>query len=331
MKGVSIEKLVYTQLFPKARATDPEDFDAFLNRHLIAEIKSETLAFYGQLETLESKYPGLDYTNRTHRIRLSRYTWHRRLFRALDALGLTPAEISNLSRWQGTKWAKEKYEKETGVEIRDTAADGIPTWDDELGRAVGDEREVSNNDEEAASQDNAQEEEESSDADNNHDQGQEARGDAQGDEEASESEFRSVGVELNRRLLAGAARREAGDVNAVLDEEWEQWLKHIVDNGLLYPNIASQRVQEYIVSTLVPSGLVPVDTMSAAREGRWSEIPEYLHAILRLMIQAEQREQAIRPADDEAPGAHSPASSSVLRRMLGNSRPGRVTADAPGA
>jgi hypothetical protein len=117
MKAQPVEKLVHEHLFPRARATDPDNFLAFVNRHLLSEVRAETQAFYGHLDTQESKYPGLDYNHRIHRIRLSRYPWHRRLFRAFDALGLTPAEISNLTRWEGTKWAKEKYEEEHGVKI----------------------------------------------------------------------------------------------------------------------------------------------------------------------------------------------------------------------
>jgi hypothetical protein len=63
-------------------------------------------------------------------MRLGRYTWHRRLFGAFDKLGLTPSEIAGLTKWEGTRWAKEKYEKEHSIKIRDTAGDCIHDWVD---------------------------------------------------------------------------------------------------------------------------------------------------------------------------------------------------------
>lgn len=332
MKGTPVEKLVYEHMFPKARASDPDNFQAFLTRYLVGEVRSETQAFYGHLETQEAKYPGLDYANRTHRIRLSRYPWHRRLFRAFDALGLTPAEIANLTRWEGTKWAKEKYELEHGVKIRDTTADGIPTWDDELGRAVGEVKDVTNNDDEAINNEDEQEEEEDNDNDNDAGDDREAAGDDQGDEEASESELLSVGIELNARLRAGAARREAGDTNAVLDEEWEQWLKHIIDSGLLHDNMSQQAFRQFFESTVVPAGLVPAEVMSAARAGRWSDVPEYLHSLLRRTLEPEQRAQWDSAAGGTSPGGSGSRNTySDLRLPVGESGTSQMTADAPGA
>lgn len=326
MKGIPVEKLVHAQMFPNARASDPENFQAFVDRNLIGEVHAESLAFYGPGNTLESKYPGLDYTNRTHRIRLSRFPWHRRLFRAFDALGLTPGEIGRLTTWKGTKWAKEKYEKETGVKIRDTTADGMATWDDNLGHAVGGVKGFTNSDD-----DNEPEEEEENDDNNNHDRGREVRDDDQDDEEASESELHSVGLELNARLRAGAARREAGDVNAVLDEEWEQWLKHIIESGFLHSN-SGGTIQGLFASAGIPAALVPVDAMSAARAGRWSDVPEYLHVILRLTIEAEQRGQFEGAAGGTAPGRTGTRRTySALRLPVGDSAPSQMATDTSGA
>jgi hypothetical protein len=68
-------------------------------------------------------------------MRLGRYTWHRRLFRAFDTLRLTPSEIAGLTKWEGTRWAKEGYEKEHSIKIRDTTGDCIHDWvDPELRR-----------------------------------------------------------------------------------------------------------------------------------------------------------------------------------------------------
>lgn len=309
MKGVSTEDLVYDQLFPKARANDPQNFQAFCTRCLIGEVRSETQAFYGHLDTQEAKFPGLDYNDATHRIRLGRFTWHRRLFRAFDTLGLTPSEIDNLTRWEGTKWAKDKYEKEHGVIIRDTASDDIPTWDDELGAAVYDSKyappqiEIVSVDDDVSSARTAtpeQQSERSEEAVQHQEEDEEDEEDidapteqivvveAPATVEASEPELESVGVSLNARLREGAARREAGDTNAVLDEEWEQWIKAIIDSGLLHEDMSDTAFQQFFDSIVMPAGLVPVDVMSAARAGSWDEVPQFLHAILRRTLEAEQ-------------------------------------------
>ena len=305
MKAQPVEKLVHEHLFPRARATDPDNFLAFVNRHLLGEVRAETQAFYGHLDTQESKYPGLDYNHRIHRIRLSRYPWHRRLFRAFDALGLTPAEISNLTRWEGTKWAKEKYEEEQGVKIRDTLSDGFPTWDDDLGRAVyagaGEDNEDDDDEaggtggnelaegEHAGGQGQEQANNHMDEDDDEDDDGDDDHQPADGQVDGDESELRSVGVELNNRLRAGVARRAAGDTNAVLDEEWEQWLKQIVDSGLLHENMSDQAFHQFFESTIIPAGLLPGNVTAAAVAGRWSEVPEYLHNLLRRTLQADLR------------------------------------------
>jgi hypothetical protein len=130
MKCRPIDQLVFEQMFSHKglRQNDPQNFGTLRERHLIVEVRQEVHFFYGHLDTQEAKYPGLDYTNKTHRIRLGRWPWHRRLFRAFDALGLTAAEINSLTKWEGTKWAKERFEREQGITIRDTTADCMGTW-----------------------------------------------------------------------------------------------------------------------------------------------------------------------------------------------------------
>lgn len=128
MRRPAPDKLAYAYLFPRPKPTDPQNFHEFLERNLVLEVRQEVHSFYGHLDTQEAKYPGLDYTHPGHRTRLSRWPWHRRLFRAFDHLGLTPYEIGNLTKWEGTKWAKERYEKEQNITIRDSAADGMPDY-----------------------------------------------------------------------------------------------------------------------------------------------------------------------------------------------------------
>ncbi|VZH87449.1 unnamed protein product [Fusarium fujikuroi] len=251
MKGCPIDELVYECMFPRPKSNDPQNFQALLQRLLIPEVRQETHSFYGHLDTQEAKYPGLDYTHHTHRIRLSRWQWHRRLFRAFDSLKLTGAEIAGLTKWEGTKWAKEKYEKEQGP-VR---------WEVE-----------------------------------------------------SEDELDSVGVELNERLRDGVARRDAGDTSAVLDEEWEQWLKNAIESGEI--NYLNDHI--FHDSDTVPAALFPPGLLSTARAGQWHEIPESLHRILRRTLQSEDpnRPQQMQTLPPPQPQTSSLRSTSSLRRRL---------------
>ncbi|KAL7808953.1 hypothetical protein V8C44DRAFT_150319 [Trichoderma aethiopicum] len=269
MRGPPIDQLVYEHMFPKPKTFDPQDFSALLQRSLIPEVRQETHAFYGHLDTQEAKYPGLDYTHPTHRIRLSRWQWHRRLFRAFDALGLTHAEISSLTKWEGTKWAKEKFEAEQGIVIRDTAADDMPDWTEPAARpSTQPARAVRISTLALPSLD---------DDDNM-------------DVEESDEELASVGVPLNERLRAQAARREAGDTSVVLDEEWEQWLKNAIDSGELA--VLTDRMTAEMLGQSHSSGSGASNPLSdgmlhRARAGQWSEIPEILQPLLRRTIDNE--------------------------------------------
>ncbi|TFB07215.1 hypothetical protein CCMA1212_000858 [Trichoderma ghanense] len=271
MRGPPIDQLVYEHMFPKPKTFDPQDFSALLQRSLIPEVRQETHAFYGHLDTQEAKYPGLDYTHPTHRIRLSRWQWHRRLFRAFDALGLTHAEISSLTKWEGTKWAKEKFEAEQGIVIRDTAADDLPDWTETAARpwqSTQPARTVRIN---TLAMPNLDDNENM-------------------DVEESDEELSSVGVMLNERLRAQAARREAGDTSVVLDEEWEQWLKNAIDSGELA--VLTDRMTAEMLSQSHPSSSAASNPLSdgmlhRARAGQWSEIPEILQPLLRRTIENE--------------------------------------------
>lgn len=58
-------------------------------------------------------------------MRLGRFKHHKRLFDAFDTLGLTYGEIQDFCCWEGTKWARERYEKDEGVKVVDTTGDEI--------------------------------------------------------------------------------------------------------------------------------------------------------------------------------------------------------------
>jgi hypothetical protein len=300
MKGRPVDQIVYECMFPRPKSNDPQNFHALLQRSLIPEVRQETHAFYGHLETQEAKYPGLDYTHRTHRIRLSRWPWHRRLFRAFDGLRLTNAEIAGLTKWEGTKWAKEKFEREQGISIRDTTADGFPDSteiEDHLHTSEHNIDGVEYLDDEEENDDDM-------------------------DVESDLEEIESVGVQLNERLRAQAARREAGDSTAVLDEEWEQWLKNAIEAGE-FPFLEEHMDHHGTDSgnNIVPAALFPPGMLSAARAGQWNEIPDFLHPMLRRTLESEDpnRDDALQQAGEISnPSSTNPPSAYHRRRFLGN-------------
>ncbi|PVH74493.1 hypothetical protein DL98DRAFT_429350 [Cadophora sp. DSE1049] len=219
MKGPAVDQLVYEFMFPKPKPNDPQNFQGLLQRNLVPEVRLETQAFYGHLSSQEAKYPGLDYSYQPHRVRLSRYPWHRRLFRAFDNVGLTKHEIASLTKWEGTRWAKERFEREQGIVIRDTTADGISDWVPPQLRVPvaplahrADIEDMEDIQEDEETEDNEPENEMDEDIDD------------------SDVEIQSVGVALNEQLRANAALREAGS-DTVMDEAWEQWLKEAAESG----------------------------------------------------------------------------------------------------
>jgi hypothetical protein len=295
MKGRPTEQLVYECMFPRPKQNDPRNFHEVLTRMLVYEVRSEVQAFYGELKTPEHKYPGLDYNHPTHRIRLSRFRWHKALFKAFDALRLTPAEISNLTKWEGTKWAKERYEKEHGELVRDTAADGIPNWIEPA------DRHAASPSAPAASA-----------AARGQDGLREDTNDDAGAEDESEDELQSsIGVELNERLRARVAAHNAGDTSLPLDEAWEQWLKAAMESGSygdlgdLTESMAAlspaMRAEDFFSSAL----------LDAARDGQWADLPGVLHEPLRRMVEAERA--AARQADAATAQAAAAAAAAAER------------------
>lgn len=207
-------------------------------RNLVPEVRSETVCFYGPIDCLEAQYPGLDYANPAHRVRLGRFPCHRKLFRVFDELRLSDHEIQTLCRWEGTRWARERYEKDEGVIIRDT------TWDDielavhtEPAASRTDGRGGHDTDEEEAGQ-MIEEDVESADESEDHLTGDSDPDDVDAAEDESEDELQhSIGVELNHRLILATEARARGE-EAILDPDWEQWLKEAAERGAV-PDIPS--------------------------------------------------------------------------------------------
>lgn len=307
MKGRSIDQIVYECMFPKPKSTDPQNFQGLLQRQLVPEVRLETQAFYGHLSSQEAKYPGLDYSYQPHRNRLSRYPWHRRLFRAFDNLKLTNSEIAGLTKWEGTRWAKERFEREQGVVIRDTTSDGIDDWVEpelRVPMAQGQRADVED-------MEDIQEDERELEVEN--------EGDEDMDED-SDVEIRSVGLELNERLRAAVAQREAGDTATVMDEEWEQWLKDAVEAGGI-PFLSSELSPNANIPGTRPaieSQAMHPRVLNAARLGQWHQIPDFLHDMVRQNIENNNRRLENAPQHTMPPSAprrESPwtATSSSLR------------------
>lgn len=209
-----ISVLVYNQLFPHPRPDDPSSFSAHLSKNLVGEVRIETATFYGSLDTIEARYPGLNYSHLPHRKRLGRFPHHARLFQAFDALGLTESEIAGFCRWEGTLWARERYERDEGVKVRDTTGLEIGEWVDRRSRTTRNKGINVKTDIEVEIEE-VRPAEEAMDSE---------MADQDEEDEESDEEVESVGFELNQRLIQAAAMREQG-VSVVMDPEWEQFLK----------------------------------------------------------------------------------------------------------
>ena len=138
-----------------------------------------------------------------------------------DYLRLSDHEIQTLCKWEGTRWARERFEKDEGVKVRDT------TWDDiqpyqrchptVIRGGINVEMEGENGDEEV-------------DGDEEEDEDEQMEDEEDEDGESEDELQQSVGVELNERLIAATAARARGE-DATLDADWEQWLKEAAERG----------------------------------------------------------------------------------------------------
>lgn len=218
----SITPLVYRHIFPIQKPNDPTSFQAHITRNLVPEVRAETLCFYGTIDCLESQYPGLDYAKPAHRLRLSRFAQHRKLFQVFDQLRLSDHEIQALCKWEGTRWARERFEKDEGVRVRDT------TWDDISPCQRSHPTVVREGFDAEMEGDNGSDELEGEEDEDEDEQMEDEEEDEDGE---SEDELQqSVGVELNERLMSATAARARGE-DTTLDADWEQWLKEAAERG----------------------------------------------------------------------------------------------------
>ncbi|QKX53419.1 uncharacterized protein TRUGW13939_00498 [Talaromyces rugulosus] len=279
MHKPSIAEAVHNATFPRPKSNDPTSFEAHIKRNLVPEVRMETSMFYGSLDCIEAQYPGLDYSYGPHRMRLGRFPWHRKLFRVFDDLGLTKAEIAFLCRWEGTKSARERYEKEEGTKVRDTTADGVRPATPSPGpiaRFASDEvaqpssTRASTVKEEAIVKvnpiitDHLEEEKKDDDEEEEDEEEEEARKEKEEEEdeeeeESSDEEMESYGLQLNQRLLYATAARERG-ANVPMDEDWEQWLKEAVERGNYSDMLDAIRTGQPVGNaSLNPSSPIPAN------------------------------------------------------------------------
>lgn len=233
MRKPSVGQIVYNATFPRPRTSDPGSFGAHITRNLVPEVRVETSLFYGSLDCIEAQYPGLDYSYGPHRMRLSRFPWHRKLFKTFDELGLTEEEISSLCRWEGTKSARQRYEAEEGVTVRDTTAHSVRPASPQPAPSI----EIHFNDCDfcgTEEEDDQIIETQSNDTvravDSRASSYRSSEEEHEIEDELSDEEMESCGVALNNRILAAMAARDQG-TDVPLDEDWEQWLKEAGERG----------------------------------------------------------------------------------------------------
>ena len=137
---------------------------------------------------------------------------------------MAPSEIEALCRWEGTKYARQKYERDNDTIVRDTTWDEVEVPEHREAVAVvmqlrggsDDMRDRDTLKETKAARVNVEDETEKF-----------------GEETLEESEDeleQSIGVELNRRLIAASEARARGE-EVIMDEDWEQWLKEAAERS----------------------------------------------------------------------------------------------------
>ena len=300
-----IWKLVIAQLISSKKDLTLSDWRSYITQYLVPEIKLESARFFGGIDDQESRYPGLDYANPAHRLRLGSFHHHAGLFKAFDKLRLTEHEIYMLCKWHGTKRAKDEHERNRQTTVIDTTWAGVHRYqlleptvtvphdsqnvvDNSRARPRLDGSVLQGEDEDMADS----EDEESYNMDEDEDLS----------EEESEDELQqSIGVELNQRLVASAeanAEARARGEQVITDAEWEQWMKDAAERGETLGTFASGLPSAMMDQTPLP----------------WRpEIPNILGVNIGLPNPASQSQPAA--PQPSASREHRP-SASLLRTVL---------------
>ena len=185
--------------------------------------------------------------------------------------------------------------------IRDTTSDGIEDWVEPHLRVrvegSSQRADVENMEDIQEDEAEAEAEAEAEDDEGNDDM-----------DEDSAGEMQSVGIELNERLRAAVAQREAGNAATVMDEEWEQWLKEAVEAGGI-PFLSSDLSPNANIPGTRPATESPAmhpRLLNAARLGQWQQIPDFLHNMVRQNIEANNlRVENTPPITDLTPNTSS--------------------------
>ena len=234
MQKPEIWKLVLAHLAPSKTELSSSDWRSYVSRYIVPEVRQESVRFFGSIDSQEAQYPGLDYANPAHRLRLKSFPNHHKLFIIFDKLRLTEGEINNLCKWHGTKRSREDFEKKHNFQIADT------TWEDVhpyqylepiITLREGDATAI--NFQSTNVQNRAVEEDEQ--MENVHDAGEDVDEGHMTGQESEDEVQHSVGLELNARLRANAeadAEARARGEQVTMDAEWEQWLKEAAERGM---------------------------------------------------------------------------------------------------
>ncbi|TKA33276.1 hypothetical protein B0A50_00829 [Salinomyces thailandicus] len=279
-----IANVLYNHLFPAPTSIDPPSFAAHLARNLVPEVRIEVATFFGHLNSIEARYPGLDYCHAPHRKRLGRFKHHKRLFDAFDFLGITYQEIQDFCCWEGTKWARERYEADENVVVSDTTGDDIGPFVDRRELREVEEQKQKNGvgqlqistimEETNGTLGNhpADNEEDMSDAESGSEDGEEEEEDEEEDHEMTETPAEAAAREHH---MADLARRREQAINQRIIAAWEQgqtlpleieqYLKEQSENGRLP---ASLDLRHLIATNRANTGgyaLLPNPQTSTAR------------------------------------------------------------------
>ena len=201
-------------------------------------------------------------------MRLGRFKHHRRLFQAFDDLGLTYQEIQDFCCWEGTKWARERYERDEGVKVVDTTGDEIGPFVDR--RELRRERKGSitrKTEIEIVVEDRGRIDEEMSDADSEGGEEEDENEENTVDESPHEaSELQEHVAELTRRRQQAINHREqeynrrimaAWEQGLALTPELENYLKEQSERGTLPMSLGLRNVIRHSAS-----GYQPINTRS---------------------------------------------------------------------
>lgn len=273
MQKPDIWKLVLACLLPAKSEFSANDWRLYVNRYLLPEIRSETIRFYGNTDSVEARHPGLDYASPAHRLRLGAYPRHHQLFAIFDRLSLTRAEIRTLCKWEGTKQEKDDFERRMHVEIRDTTWDDVKAFKKKKPTAwlmpthpllrhdvrivpAEPRREVPC--EEVVEENEGEDPTEAIDT---------------SDEESEDDIQQSVGVSLNQRLLAATAAIARGE-EAEIDADWEQWMKEALERGVLLDHGPNPSLDNVLSSeTESQPRLPPVSLLPPSRDSSMAPVP----------------------------------------------------------